>query len=83
MMSALAAEAGEHSLFAVMTTMVRVSMNWPLGHGEPGDDVDWSEGRQLDVPVARRRRRWWRLCVLYLVVGCVVVSRKVTSCSGK
>jgi hypothetical protein len=26
----------------------------PLGHGEPGDDVDWSEGRQLDLLVVRR-----------------------------
>ncbi len=83
MMSASAAEAGEHSPFAVMTAMVRVSMNWPLGHGEPRDDVDWSEGRQLDVLVVRRRHRWWRLGVLDLVVGCVVVSRMVTSCSGK
>ena len=54
--------------------MLRESMNWLLGHGEPGDDVDWSEGRQLDVLVVRRR-----LGVLHLVVGCVVVSRKVTS----
>jgi hypothetical protein len=75
MMSALAAEAGEHSPFAVMIAMVRVSMNWPLGHGEPGDDVDWSEGQQVDVLVVRRRRRWWRLGVLHLVVGCVVVSQ--------
>ncbi len=28
-----------------------------LGHGEPGDDVDWSEGLQLDVLVVRQRRR--------------------------
>ncbi len=83
MMSASGAEAGEHSPFAVMTTMVRVSMNWPLGHGEPEDDVDCLEGRQLDVLVVRRRRRWWRLGVLHLVVGCMVVSRMVTSCSGK
>ncbi len=62
-----------------MTTMLRESMNWLLGHGEPGDDVDWSEGRQLDVLVVRRRRWWWRHVVLHLVVGCVVVSRKVTS----
>jgi hypothetical protein len=44
----------------------------PLGHGEPGDDVDWSEGRQLDVLVVRRRRRWWLLGVLHLIVGCVL-----------
>ncbi len=44
----------------------------PLGHGQPGDDVDWSEGRQLDVLVIHRRRQWWRLCVLHLVVGCVL-----------
>jgi hypothetical protein len=83
MMSASAAEAGEHSPFAEMIAMVRMSMNWPLGYGEPGDDVDWSEGRQLDVLVVRRQRGWWRLGVLHLVVGCVVVGRKVTSCSGK
>jgi hypothetical protein len=34
-----------------------VSPQLPLGHGEPGDDVDWSEGRQLDVLVVRQRRR--------------------------
>jgi hypothetical protein len=54
-----------------------VSPQLPLGHGEPVDDVDWSEGRQLNVLVARWRRRWWRLGVPHLIVGCVVVSRMV------
>ncbi len=43
----------------------------PLGHGEPGDDVDWSEGRQLDVSVVRRRRRQ-HVVVLHVAVGCVL-----------
>ncbi len=80
--SVLLAVAGQH-WHDIVELPGGVSPQLPLSHGEPGDDVDWSGGGQLDVLVARRRRRWLQLGVLHLVVGCVVVSRKVTSCSGK
>jgi hypothetical protein len=41
----------------------------PLSHGKLGDDVDWSEGWQLDIPVVRRRQH---VVVLHVAVGCVL-----------